>query len=142
MTKLTLAMMLTTAVFCSAFAQHKSSPQSSVIVPRLIRFGGVVRSSVGKPLRGTAGITFTLYKDQSGGAALWLETQNVPIDASGRYNVLLGATKTDGVPIELFTTGEAQWLGIRVENQEEQPRVLLVSVPYALKAQEAETLAG
>ncbi|HZR32329.1 MAG TPA: hypothetical protein VFA76_10820 [Terriglobales bacterium] len=142
MAKTVSTLMLAMLVICSASAQQKPSPKSTVIVPRLIRFGGVLRSTEGKPLSATAGVTFALYKDQSGGAALWQETQNVPMDASGRYNVLLGATKSDGVPIELFTTGEAQWLGIRVEGQEEQPRVLLVSVPYALKAQEAETLAG
>jgi hypothetical protein len=74
--------------------------------------------------------------------ALWIETQTVPLDASGKYTVLLGATKAEGIPMELFTSGEAQWLSIRVEGQPEQPRVLLVSVPYALKAAEADTLAG
>jgi hypothetical protein len=31
----------------------------------------------GKPLAGVVGVTFYLYKDQEGGAPLWLETQNV-----------------------------------------------------------------
>jgi hypothetical protein len=129
--------------FCSAFGQQTKSPASAnVMVPRLIRFGGVLQSSESKALGRNVGITFALYKDNQGGAPLWIETQNVPLDATGRYNVLLGATKAEGVPIELFTTGQAQWLGVRVENQPEQSRVLLVSVPYALKAQEAETLAG
>ena len=117
-------------------------PATTVVVPRLIRFAGTVRDVAGKPMSGTAGITFALYKDQEGGAALWLETQNVPLDASGHYNVLLGATKEAGVPMELFTSGEAQWLGVRVEGQAEQPRILLVSVPYALKAADADTVGG
>src|SRR6266853_5977672 len=42
----------------------------------------------------------------------------------------------------LFTSGDARWLGVQVENQKEQSRVLLVSVPYALKAGDAETVGG
>lgn len=44
--------------------------------------------------------------------------------------------------MELFTSAQAQWLGVRVEAQPEQPRVMLLSVPYALKAGDAETLGG
>jgi hypothetical protein len=49
----------------------------------------------------------------------------------------------DGLPVDLFTSGEVRWLGIQVGTEaEQQPRVLLVSVPYALKAGDAETLGG
>ena len=126
---------------CLAAAQLRQST-GSVIVPRFIRFGGVLKDSGGKPLSGTLGITFALYKDQEGGAALWLETQNVSMDASGHYSVLLGATKEEGVPMDLFTSGRAQWLGVHVQGQPEQPRVWMVSVPYALKAADADTLGG
>ena len=34
------------------------------------------------------------------------------------------------------------WLGVEVQGQPQQPRTLLVSVPYALKAVEADKLAG
>lgn len=44
--------------------------------------------------------------------------------------------------MELFSSGEARWLGIQVGTEAEQPRILLVSVPYALKAAEAEMLGG
>jgi hypothetical protein len=39
-----------------------------------------------KPLTGITGITFLLYKDQDGGAPLWMETQNVQPDSSRRYS--------------------------------------------------------
>jgi hypothetical protein len=42
----------------------------------------------------------------------------------------------------LFTSGEARWLGVQAEGQGQQPRVLLLSVPYALKAADAETVGG
>jgi hypothetical protein len=113
-----------------------SAPQLQV--PRLIRFSGAMMAQDAR----TVGITFALYKDQEGGAPLWQEMQNVAIDATGRYSVLLGATSKDGVPTELFTANEARWLGVQVEQEAELPRVLLVSVPYALKAGDAETVGG
>ncbi len=115
---------------------------ASATVPRLVRFSGAVKDADGQPRTGVAGITFALYKDQEGGAPLWMEVQNVQLDGQGRYSALLGASTAEGVPMELFSANEARWLGVQPENQAEQPRVLLVSVPYALKAAEAESLGG
>jgi hypothetical protein len=93
-------------------------------------------------MHGVVGITFALYREQEGGAPLWLETQNVELDGKAHYAVLLGAGEPDGLPSDLFSSGEARWLGVQPERQPEQPRVLLVSVPYALKAGDAETVGG
>jgi hypothetical protein len=113
-------------------------------VPRLVKFAGTLTDEQSKPRTGAVGVTFAIYKEQQGGAALWVETQNVELDEQGRYTVLLGATKSEGLPLELFATGEPRWLGVQVNvaKELEQPRVLLVSVPYALKAADAETLGG
>ena len=124
-----------------ATTQSNSSADAAV-VPRLMRFAGVIKDKSGKPVTGVAGLTFALYKDQEGGAALWVETQNVQLDSSGRYSVTLGSSKAEGLPSELFATGEARWLGVQAEGQAEQARVLLLSVPYALKAGDAETIGG
>ena len=85
----------------------------------------------------TVGVTFAIYKQQDGGAAIWLETQNVTTDAAGNYSVLLGSTTATGLPSDLFSQQEQRWLGVQMQGQAEQPRVLLVSVPYAFKAVEA-----
>ena len=113
-------------------------------VPRLVKFAGTLKDELGKPRTGVVGVTFAVYKELEGGAALWLETQNVELDEQGRYTVLLGSTKSEGLPLELFTAGEPRWLGVQVNlpKELEQARVLLVSVPYALKAADAETLGG
>jgi hypothetical protein len=42
----------------------------------------------------------------------------------------------------LFLSGAGRWLGVAVQGEAEQPRIMLVTVPYALKAREADTLAG
>jgi hypothetical protein len=69
-----------------------------------------VKDEAGAPKTGIVGITFALYKDQQGGAPLWLETQNVQADASGRYTVMLGATKSDGLPMDFSApTRRAGW---------------------------------
>jgi len=112
-------------------------------VPRLIKFNGVVKDGQGEPLGNTAvRLTFAVYEEQTDGAALWAETQTVELDEQGHYSVLLGATRADGVPVELFPAGKARWLGVQVEGRDEDPRVLLVSVPYALKAEDAAMLGG
>ena len=113
-------------------------------VPNLIRYSGTLKDARGTASvpSTTVGVTFSIYKQQDGGAPVWMETQNVTIDAAGNYSVLLGSTTAAGLPGDLFSQQEQRWLGVQVQGQAEQPRVLLVSVPYALKAQEAETLGG
>jgi hypothetical protein len=117
-------------------------PSASATVPRLVQFNGLAKGIDGTPLTGTLGITFLLYRDQQGGAPLWLETQNVQADAKGHYSVQLGAATPDGLPNDDFTSGEARWLGVQITGQAEQPRVLLLAVPYALKAADASTIGG
>ena len=58
----------------------------------------------------------------------------------GRYSVVLGLTTA--LPTELFLGGEARWLDVAVEGLAPQPRRLLVSVPYTLKAADADSVGG
>jgi hypothetical protein len=123
-------------------AQSTSSVQASGAVPQLVKFGGVLKDDAGRIKTGMVGLTFALYKEQDGGTPLWLETQNVEADSEGNYSVLLGSTKTDGLPAELFNSNEPRWLGVQLEGQGEQPRILFVSVPYAMRALDAATIGG
>jgi hypothetical protein len=131
------------SLIVSIVAGYGQQTQTSA-VPHLITFNGVLKSSNGQLLSGVMGIQFALYQDQEGGAPLWSETQNAQLDSQGRYAVLLGSTQTDGLPMDLFTTGQSRWLGVQAQlpGEVEQPRVLLVSVPYALKAADADTIGG
>ena len=110
---------------------------ATATVPPLIKVSGTLAN-----VQGTVGVTFALYAEQAAGAPLWLETQNVTPDANGRYTIYLGANHANGVPLNLFASGEAQWLGVQPEGQPEQARAQLVSVPYALTAGDAQTLGG
>lgn len=111
---------------------------------RLIRFNGRAFDASGQPMAGVAGVTFAIYAEQTGGAALWQETQNLATDTSGRFSALLGARSSTGVPVDLFADGAPRWLAVlpHAPGVGEQPRVLLVSVPYALQAANAEQLGG
>lgn len=130
------------AVLVSAQQPVITGNSSNAVVPSLVSFSGVLTDVNGKLLTGVVGVTFALYKDSQGGAPLWLETQNVYPDKTGHYKVLLGATSSSGLPADLFVAGEARWLGVQPQGQAEQPRVSLLSVPYALKAADAQTLGG
>jgi trimeric autotransporter adhesin len=125
---------------CAAMAAGQAAADR--VVPALTSFSGVLTDLNGKPLTGVVGIALSLYKEQQGGAPLWLEVQNVRPDKAGRYTVTLGSTSSEGLPTALFASGEARWLGVQAEGQAEQPRVLLLSVPYAMKAADAETIGG
>jgi hypothetical protein len=115
---------------------------NNTVVPRVVNYSGIVADLNGKPLTGVVGVTFYLYKDSQGGAPLWMETQSVQLEKSGHYSVVLGSTTSQGLPQDVFASGEARWLGVQVAGQPEQPRVLLVAVPYAMKAADAETIGG
>jgi len=129
-------------IACALPLAAQNSAGTGAVVPRLVNYSGKAVDAQGKALAGIAGVTFAIYKDQYEGSPLWLETQNVTADNKGGYTAQLGATKSEGLPLDLFTSGEARWLGVRVNGGEEQPRVLLLSVPYALKAADAETIGG
>src|SRR5260370_34722694 len=150
-TRVLIAMFVVSLFLAPAvLAQSRDSATPSTVapaaaaadVPRLIKFSGTLLDVQDRPMAGPVGVTFALHAQQTGGAALWIETQNVTPDAHGLYTVLLGANSANGVPAELFASGAARWLEVQVERQAEQPRILLVSVPYALKAREAATLGG
>jgi hypothetical protein len=76
-----------------------------------------------------------MYQAPDGGdEAYWQETQDVHPDAQGRYTVLLGETTLGGLPADIFTSSGRHWLGVRPSGQPEQPRILLVELPSAWKA--------
>ena len=101
-------------------------------VPALIQVSGELIDQKGKPLTGQQTVMFALYKEQSDKAPLWMESQVVAADAKGRFIALLGATLPTGLPLDLFSTGQARWLGMQAAGQAEQARSFLASVPYAL----------
>jgi hypothetical protein len=153
--KLKTLVLFTVALLLSASVVQSRQVQEDRTIPdprrlqsdringgRFVPIAGVLKDSSGQPLTGIVSVTFELYRDQEGGAPLWLETQNIHAN-QGHYGVLLGAV-SGGVPVEIVSKDEPRWLGVRVNaaQSQEQPRLLLTGVFYAISALNAETLAG
>ena len=148
---LSLALTLSTALFGSAPRAHTQTPAlkptplaatAPTAVPTLIPHTGLAVSGNGKALAGEAAATFLIFKEEQGGEPLFTESQTVAVDSTGHYTVNLGASLPNGLPNDIFATGEARWLEVQIAGEPSQPRVLLASVPYALKAADAATLGG
>ena len=123
--------------------QVEASREALAPVPRIMWFSGTFRPADGSRAS-LETITVSVYRDKEGGTALWQETQRIAVDAEGRYNALIGSTSADGLPLDLFTAGEPRWIGVRFHRsgEVEGARVHFASVPYALKAADADTLGG
>jgi hypothetical protein len=102
---------------------------------RTFSFSGTIPGQ----LDGGLSVTFSIYPDQQSATALWTETQVVQITAE-KYSVMLGSTSSTGLPSEIFSADQSHWLGVQVNGTEK--RYLLVSVPYAMKAVNADQLGG
>lgn len=50
--------------------------------------------------------------------------------------------EVQGLPADQFASTEAPWLAVQPQGQAEQPRVVLLSVSYALKAEDVQTMGG
>lgn len=138
--------------FAVSAQEYAPGPQGSVdlphleagTVPRLVGFAGILKDETGKPRSGPVALTFSIYAGQDSRSPLWQETQNAQADEQGHYTVHLGAAAAHGMPLDLFTSGRSLWLGVQPQlaGAPEQARVLLVSVPYALKAADSDSLGG
>ena len=126
--------------FGTAAVRAQTAPKTTS-VPRLVKFSGTLTDGGGRPLSGVVGVTFALYEQPDGGAPIWMEVQSLQVSGNGQYAALLGSTRNDGIPAETFAAGQ-RWLGVQAQGQAERPRVLMTSVPYSLKAVDAETLGG
>ena len=96
-----------------------AAPSADASVPRLVQFSGSLPAGEARP--GAVSVTFAIYAEQDGGAALWSETQNVLADQAGHYSALLGTATAGGFPADLIGTGQLRWLGVTVARQAELP---------------------
>ena len=108
---------------------------AGVSLPSLMNYQGVLSHPItGDPVPdGEHEITFALYDVASGGTALWMETQAVPVQ-NGLFSVLLGSIN----PLSADAFTGMTYLGVKVgADAEMTPRQQIVSVPYAIHAQQA-----
>src|ERR1700733_4975548 len=95
-TNVRLSVCLLLMCCCALPLMARRAASADTVVPAVVKFGGTLNDVDGKPLTGTQGVTFLLYKEETGGAPLWMETQNVQADKNGRYSVTLGSATSNG----------------------------------------------
>ncbi|HSP15381.1 MAG TPA: hypothetical protein VLV78_11580 [Thermoanaerobaculia bacterium] len=123
-------------------AEVGQAPDRPTPAPARIRFESELRTANGTPRVGPLRISISLYADRKSKDALWVEEQTITPDKDGQYAINIGATEESGIPDNVFASGTARWIGVAVVGEDEQPRVMVISVPYAVKAREAETIGG
>lgn len=105
-------------------------------VPGQVNFQGVLVGVDGEPIQGPVDLIFTLYDSPSDGTAVWTESQNSIAVQGGVYEVALGSV----LPLDAAVLANAPLhLEVTVDGETLSPRFPLLAVPYAIKAQEAQT---
>ena len=111
------------------------SKDGAVDRSKVLEYKTVLRDHNGNRIAHVAGVMFGVYEQQEGGAPLWMEVQNVTPDKRGHFEALVGSTKKDGIPSELFDGEKTLWLGIQVlePGETEQRRIRLVKGAIGLR---------
>ncbi|MBK8910264.1 MAG: hypothetical protein IPM61_02950 [Chlorobi bacterium] len=107
--------------------------------PRTISYQGLLTDASGNLISdGNHTLRLSLYESASGGAAIFSETQTVPV-VRGLFNIIIGAT----TPIpQTLLFNRAYFLGVSVDGGTElAPRTPLTTAPYAFYADLAGGLA-
>ena len=105
----------------------------SADVPNFIDYQGKLTDDNENPLDGSYSIVFSIYDVETGGTALWSETQGAVDVNDGLFQVTLGSI--NAMPDTLFNEAE-RWLGIAAGTDAEMtPRTKVASTPYALYAE-------
>ena len=107
-------------------------------VPETLGYQGLVLKSDGTPVTGLQSITFSLFASETGGTALWTETQQLGL-SNGFYATQLGSVTP--IPASVLD-GSVLSLEVSIGNEVLTPRQRVNSVAYALVAGRARSLSG
>lgn len=101
-------------------------------IPRLMRFQGNLNDVDSEPLEGSFTLMFRIYDTETGGTALWSETQsNINIE-EGLLNAELGSV----TPLNALAFDKQYWLSIEADSDSEMtPRFKLTGAPYSFTLQ-------
>ena len=107
-----------------------ATAQSRSVVPRNISIPGRLLAADGAAISGTHAVSVALYAAEQDNAPLWEQTRIVLADKTGNYTVSV-TPPASGAWIELLPA-----VGVPPR------RMRLASVPYALRARDADNLGG
>jgi hypothetical protein len=108
-------------------------------VPGQINFQGLLLDDQGAPVTGNVAMTFTLFDADTAGSSLWTESHPSVGVLDGVYEVALGSVSPLSASL---LAGGSVYLEFVVDGETLTPRQRLLAVPYALRANEAESLGG
>ena len=129
------------AVMVALLIPVLASAQAPQKVPARFGYQGRLLDQSGAALNGTHQVTFSIYKQPTGGTVLWSETQKLAL-ASGFYATFLGAVTP--LPVDFDSAvfpagtkvfdGSDLYLGVAVDGTDElTPRQQIGAVVYALR---------
>ena len=128
MTRRTLAAVALAAAMCTPTALMAE-------VPELIGFHGYLTDMSGNSIDAEEGLKFQigLFHESTGGMPFWTDTYEGVMVQKGVFFVLLGSGDNPLPTLEL--DGTIKYLGIQINDSPElEPRMQLVSVPYAMRS--------
>jgi hypothetical protein len=127
MQRLVLAALAATAVLATT--------RSAAAVPSTMAFTARLTDLAGAPIDGTVDVTFRLFDAASAGAMVWEESHDaLAADGGLLYAELGGADALDAAVFD----GSRRFLEIEIDGDVLGPRLALATVPYAVRAAEAE----
>ncbi|MBI5399636.1 hypothetical protein HZB07_03355 [Candidatus Saganbacteria bacterium] len=102
-------------------------------VPKLLSYQGKLWEASGAAVTGTRNFIFKIYSAETGGSALWTETQNLSLEG-GVFTAQLGSVTA--FPVGLTFT-VPYWIGVTIvpDMTEMIPRKAISAAPYALNAE-------
>jgi hypothetical protein len=117
---------------CLAIVQGGALAQ----IPHMMSYQGVLLDAGQQAVPdGDYALSFAIYSVETGGSPLWTEYHPAVPVRRGIFNVALGESN----PID-FHIETQLWLGISVAAEAELPRMWLAASPYALRAEDANTV--
>ncbi len=130
---------LSVCVLAVSAAPARGQSTTLTSMPLLMRVTSSFRPADGQPPAPVETMTLSIYGEETGGVPLWQERQMVAVKRDGRFTLLMGSTRPDGLPLDLFASGDPLWLALHVERpgEGEPRRVQLVIVPPVLSASDA-----
>ncbi|MBN2340843.1 MAG: hypothetical protein JXX29_17635 [Deltaproteobacteria bacterium] len=106
-------------------------------VPETLTYSGYLTED-GVAAEATAAVGFELFTAEEGGTSVWSEAHaSVQVEA-GMFTVALGSTES----LMPVLDGNVYYLQVTIDGETMLPRTPFHSVPYAVKAGDADTLGG
>lgn len=146
-----LRLLLASVATLISLASMPTARGQDVASPTYIPFQGLVTTSAGQLVAdGSYAVIFNIYADAVGGQPLWTERHTKVGVVNGQLNVFLGSIPGNSVALSSLDFATVKYLGITIDadgvpttpDPEMVPRQLLAPAFYAMRAANADKLAG